>query len=118
MIFVTHGVNVQSFINYAVEKGPDPRVKLTKFVGYCGVAAAAVKGKSFRIVLGGNTPQLKNNAAENHLQKRLASDHFAIRAIEHLLLDKQFKFVSDSLNKDKNKLQSLSLEVKLELYAL
>ena len=105
---------------YCESKAPSSHVKVKRYINYCGVAAATLLGKTLRMTLGGSAYQLSDNAAEEHLRKRLTGDedHFAIKAIENSIFDKKFKNVADDLNKDRNFLRSQSTEVKLELFAL
>ena len=90
-------------------------------MNYCAIGAGSILGKSFRVTLGGSTHQLKDYAAENHMKERLQGNEntsFALRAIENSYFDRKFKNACDSVNKDRDLLRKMTVETKLELFAL
>ena len=68
-------------------------VSSKKFCNYTGIAAGTIFGKGMRITHGGASTHLRNDAAEIHLEARLAGNEnaaFALKAIENSRFEKKF----------------------------
>ena len=84
---MTHGINVQTFVAHCEANAPPSHVKAKRYTDYCGIGSASVLGNSLRMTHGGSNFQLRNFAAENHLEERLGSSHFANQAVKNSAFD-------------------------------
>ena len=119
-IVVTHGINVANFAMYGDQHCQvQGHVRLIKYVNYVGICAGTIVGNGMRITHGGNNNHLRDEAAEIHLEKRLAGNDqasFAIKAVANARFDNKFKnFINDM---DRSFMNGQSNETKLEIYAL
>ena len=118
---MTHGRNVQTFVEYCDQNSDRQVTSAKKYMNYTAFGAATIYGKSIRLTHGGTTFHLKDNAAEEHMKLRLANNDnaaYAIKAIENAMFDKKFKRFIDDVQRDKDFRSLLSDEQRRELTAL
>lgn len=93
-IVVTHGINVQALIKYGEEKCQWlGHVSSKKYCNYTGIAGGTIYGKGMRMTHGGASSHLRNEAAEIHLESRVAGNEnaaFALKAIENSRFNTRF----------------------------
>ena len=60
IIYVTHGINVQSFVFHAEKCSPLSDVTIHSYINLCGIGAFSLQGKSSRMVHGGSIEHLQD----------------------------------------------------------